>query len=155
MTRYFCITQIYVSNGPATDLSGQSPGCGAAADGRFETLLEMASSRKAPRSPLCQMYVCVMDRQGKKLVHTNVKDNDFNFVLKLIELYKHDLTVCRECMFGWYWPADLSRCSLGGGGCLPGRRAHLRAGPCTLRQSHSRRQKQKRPRRTSNETVCT
>ena len=26
-----------------------------------------------------QMYVCVMDRQGKKLVHTNVKDNDFQF----------------------------------------------------------------------------
>jgi hypothetical protein len=24
-----------------------------------------------------QMYVCVMDRQGKKLVHTNVKNNDF------------------------------------------------------------------------------
>jgi transposase len=53
-----------------------------------------------------QMYVCVMDRQGKKLVHTNVKDNDFNFFLKLIEPYKHDLTVCCECMFGWYWLAD-------------------------------------------------
>ena len=26
-----------------------------------------------------QMYVCVMDRQGKKRVHTNVKDNDFRF----------------------------------------------------------------------------
>ena len=32
-----------------------------------------------------QMYVCVMDRQGKKLVHTNVKDNDFAFFLKLVE----------------------------------------------------------------------
>lgn len=53
-----------------------------------------------------QMYVCVMDRQGKKLVHTNVKNNDFNFFLKLIEPYKHDLTVCCECMFGWYWLAD-------------------------------------------------
>jgi transposase len=53
-----------------------------------------------------QMYVCVMDRQGKKLVHTNVKNNDFKFFLKLIEPYKHDLTVCCECMFGWYWLAD-------------------------------------------------
>jgi len=53
-----------------------------------------------------QMYVCVMDRQGKKLVHTNVKNNDFNFFLKLIEPYRHDLTVCCECMFGWYWLAD-------------------------------------------------
>ena len=31
-----------------------------------------------------QMYVCLMDRQGKKLVHTNVKDNDFAYFLKLI-----------------------------------------------------------------------
>ena len=53
-----------------------------------------------------QMYVCVMDRQGKKLVHTNVKDNDFEFFLQRIEPYKHDLTVCCECMFGWYWLAD-------------------------------------------------
>jgi len=53
-----------------------------------------------------QMYVCLMDRQGKKLVHTNVKNNDFNFFLKLVDPYKHDLTVCCECMFGWYWLAD-------------------------------------------------
>lgn len=53
-----------------------------------------------------QMYVCVMDRQGKKLVHTNVKNNDFDFFLKLIAPYKHDITVCCECMFGWYWLAD-------------------------------------------------
>jgi transposase len=53
-----------------------------------------------------QMYVCVMDRQGKKLVHTNVKNNDFAFFLKLVTPYRHDLTVCCECMFGWYWLAD-------------------------------------------------
>ena len=53
-----------------------------------------------------QMYVCLMNRQGKKLVHCNVKDNNFDFFLKLVEPYKHDLTVCCECMFGWYWLAD-------------------------------------------------
>jgi len=53
-----------------------------------------------------QMYVCVMDRQGKKLVHTNILNNDFQYFLKLVEPYKHDLTVCCECMFGWYWLAD-------------------------------------------------
>jgi transposase len=53
-----------------------------------------------------QMYVCLMDRNGKKLVHTNVKNNDFEFFLKLVEPYRHDLTVCCECMFGWYWLAD-------------------------------------------------
>lgn len=53
-----------------------------------------------------QMYVCVMDRQGKKLVHTNIKNNDFEYFLKLVAPYRHDLTVCCECMFGWYWLAD-------------------------------------------------
>ena len=53
-----------------------------------------------------QMYVCVMDRQGRKLVHCNIKDNDFAYFLKLIKPYRHDLTVCAECMFGWYWLAD-------------------------------------------------
>lgn len=53
-----------------------------------------------------QMYVCLMDRQGKILVHTNVRNNDFKFFLKLIAPYRHDLTVCSECMFGWYWLAD-------------------------------------------------
>ena len=53
-----------------------------------------------------QMYVCLMDREGKKLVHTNIRHNDFAYFLKLIEPYRHDLTVCAECVFGWYWLAD-------------------------------------------------
>ena len=43
-----------------------------------------------------QMYVCLMDRQGKKLIHTNILDNDFSYFLKLIAPYKHDLTVFCE-----------------------------------------------------------
>jgi transposase len=53
-----------------------------------------------------QMYVCLMDRDGKKLVHTNIRNNDFDYFLKLIAPYCHDLTVCAECMFGWYWLSD-------------------------------------------------
>src|ERR1022692_4599609 len=53
-----------------------------------------------------QMYVCVLDRDGKKRVHTNIKNNDFAYFLKLVAPYRHDLTVCAECMFGWYWLAD-------------------------------------------------
>jgi hypothetical protein len=49
-----------------------------------------------------QMCVCVMDRQGKTRVHCNVKDNDFDYFLTLIKPYRHDLTVCAECMFGWH-----------------------------------------------------
>ncbi len=53
-----------------------------------------------------QMYVCLMDRDGKKLVHTNIRNNDFAYFLRLVAPYRHDLTVCAECMFGWYWLAD-------------------------------------------------
>ncbi len=53
-----------------------------------------------------QMYVCVMDRQGKILVHTNIKRNDFGYFLKRVEPYRHDLTVVCECTFNWYWLAD-------------------------------------------------
>jgi transposase len=53
-----------------------------------------------------QMYACVMDQQGKKLVHTNIKGNDFGYFLKRVEPYRHDLTVVSECTFNWYWLAD-------------------------------------------------
>lgn len=52
------------------------------------------------------MYVCLMDREGKILLHTNIRHNDFDYFLKLVAPYRHDLTVCAECMFGWYWLAD-------------------------------------------------
>jgi transposase len=53
-----------------------------------------------------QMYVCVMDRKGRKVLHTNIAGNDFDYFLKRIEPYRHDLTVCCECTFNWYWLAD-------------------------------------------------
>jgi transposase len=53
-----------------------------------------------------QMYACVMDREGKKLVHTNITGNDFEYFLKRVEPYRHDLTVVSECTFNWYWLAD-------------------------------------------------
>jgi hypothetical protein len=68
-----------------------------------------------------QMYVCVMDRTGKKLVHTNIRNNDFAYFLKLVAPYRHDLTVCAECMTprwycscpaecGWKWLTKNRRC---------------------------------------------
>jgi transposase len=53
-----------------------------------------------------QMYVCVMDSQGNKLLHMNIKNNDFAFFLKKIAPWRHDMTVCCECLFCWYWLAD-------------------------------------------------
>ncbi len=53
-----------------------------------------------------QMYVCLMDRAGNKLVHTNIQGNDFAYFLQRIAPYRHDLTICCECTFNWYWLAD-------------------------------------------------
>ncbi len=53
-----------------------------------------------------QMYACVMDRAGNKLVHRNIKGNDFTYFLQLVAPYRDDLTVVSECTFNWYWLAD-------------------------------------------------
>ena len=40
-----------------------------------------------------QMYVCVMDRAGKKVLHANIQGNDFGYFLERVEPYRHDMTV--------------------------------------------------------------
>ncbi len=52
------------------------------------------------------MYICVMDKEGKILVHKNIKHNDFGYFRKVVEPYSHDLTVACESTFNWYWLAD-------------------------------------------------
>lgn len=53
-----------------------------------------------------QMYMCLMDKEGNKLVHTNIQGNDWDYFLSRIKPYRDDLTVCCECTFNWYWLAD-------------------------------------------------
>jgi len=52
-----------------------------------------------------QMYVCILDRLGKVIIHKNIKAMPEKFD-PLIEPYKEDLVVAAECMFTWYWLAD-------------------------------------------------
>ena len=52
------------------------------------------------------MYVCIIDRNGEKLVHKGIK-TDLERFLELIEPYRDDLVVAVECVFMWYWLADL------------------------------------------------
>ena len=52
------------------------------------------------------MYMCLMDRAGKALVHTDIDGNDFEVFLRKAAPYRHDLTVTCECTFNWYWFAD-------------------------------------------------
>jgi transposase len=52
------------------------------------------------------MYVCILDPHGTKLVHKNLPTTPEAF-LQLIAPYREDVVVGVECIFTWYWLADL------------------------------------------------
>jgi len=52
------------------------------------------------------MYVCILDAEGAVLVSKNIPASPEPF-LELIAPYREDLAVAAECMFTWYWLADL------------------------------------------------
>ena len=52
------------------------------------------------------MYVCVADLEGNICVHKNIRTNPETF-LALIAPYRDGLVVGVECVFCWYWLADL------------------------------------------------
>jgi transposase len=52
------------------------------------------------------MYVCILNQDGEIMFHRNMKTNPEVF-LKAIAPYRDNLVVAVECMFTWYWLADL------------------------------------------------
>jgi transposase len=52
------------------------------------------------------MYVCILDAAGQVLVHRNLPAKPETF-LEVIAPYREDLVVAVECIFTWYWLADL------------------------------------------------
>ena len=52
------------------------------------------------------MYVCILDPQGQILLHRNMPCAPESF-LKAIAPYREDIAVAAECIFTWYWLADL------------------------------------------------
>jgi transposase len=52
------------------------------------------------------MYVCIVDGEGKVLRHKNIACRP-EALLQLIAPYREDLAIAVECMFCWYWLADL------------------------------------------------
>ncbi len=54
------------------------------------------------------MYLCILDREGKILLHQNIKSRPEPF-LAAVRPFREDLVVAVECMFTWYWLADLCR----------------------------------------------
>ena len=53
-----------------------------------------------------RMYLCILDRDGNKQLHRNVRAKPHEF-LRAVEGFREDLIVGVECMFTWYWLADL------------------------------------------------
>jgi transposase len=53
-----------------------------------------------------KMYVCILDSAGEVMVHQNMRTDPEAF-LKIIAPYREDIVICVECMFTWYWIADL------------------------------------------------
>jgi transposase len=52
------------------------------------------------------MYLCILDAAGHVLVHKNMRADPENF-LRAVAPYRADLVVAVECIFTWYWLADL------------------------------------------------
>ena len=52
------------------------------------------------------MYLCILNSKGDTVLHRNIR-NDSEYFLKLIEPYRQELVVGVECLFCWYWLADL------------------------------------------------
>ena len=52
------------------------------------------------------MHVCILDQAGKTLFDKGIPCRPEAF-LRAIQLYRDHLVVGAECMFAWYWVADL------------------------------------------------
>jgi len=53
-----------------------------------------------------KMYACILDEKGEIREHRNMKTNPESF-LAAIAPFREDIVVAAECMFTWYWLADL------------------------------------------------
>ena len=70
------------------------------------------------------MYVCILSRDGEIILHRTMPTTPEIF-LKAIAPYHQDLMVALECMFTWYWPADL--CVQEGLTCVLGHAQYMKA----------------------------
>jgi transposase len=52
------------------------------------------------------MYLCIQNQEGKVVLHRNMPAGPGPF-LKSIEPFREDVVVGVECIFTWYWLADL------------------------------------------------
>ena len=89
------------------------------------------------------MYVCILDSTGQVLVHRNMPSTATAF-LEVVKPYRDDLVVAAECMFTWYWLADV--CAAEG--------SDVRARPRAGDEGHSRRARRRTTRSTPTRSPC-
>ncbi len=53
------------------------------------------------------MHVCLMDRDGRKLVHANIEHNDFACFFKPVVPCRHDLTDTGRSSLCWLTQARI------------------------------------------------
>jgi transposase len=70
------------------------------------------------------MYICIVDREGVVLLHRNLACDPVRFLLA-IRAYREGLVVGVECIFNWYWLADL--CAREGIAFVLGHALYMRA----------------------------
>ena len=52
------------------------------------------------------MYVCILDQAGTIVFHRNMKTEP-ELLLKAIAPFREGLAIAVECIYSWYWLADL------------------------------------------------
>lgn len=52
------------------------------------------------------MYLCILNQEGNLVLQRNIRTHSEVF-LKAIERFREDIVVAVECIFTWYWIADL------------------------------------------------
>ncbi len=55
-----------------------------------------------------KMYVCILDEQGKVVLHRNMRAEP-EALKRALAPYRESIVVGAECMFSWYWVADWCR----------------------------------------------
>ncbi len=53
-----------------------------------------------------KMYLCILNQESDVVYHRNTKTNPESF-LHAIRPFRDNIVVAAECMFSWYWLADL------------------------------------------------
>ena len=52
------------------------------------------------------MYVCILSQDGEIVLHRNMPARP-DALFKAIAPYRDDMVIAVECIFTWYWLADL------------------------------------------------